>query len=87
MHGGIVEIMPDSMTQILMSGPPGTNEILLCLETALEMLIKQHITTKLRSFLLDGVFGHDYFYEDMQGFNIYRVNLISSQSGVSQRRI
>src|SRR4029450_5111851 len=41
---------------------------------------------KVKELLLDGVFGHDYFYEDKQAYNIYRVNLISAQSGVSQER-
>ena len=40
---------------------------------------------KVKELLLDGVFGHDYFYEDAQAFNIFRVNLISNDSGVSQR--
>ena len=31
------------------------------------------------------MFGHDYFYEDTSAFNIYRVNLISVDSGVSTR--
>ena len=35
--------------------------------------------------MIDGVFGHDYFYEDKQAFNIFRVNLISTDSGVSTR--
>jgi hypothetical protein len=35
---------------------------------------------------IDGVFGHDYFYEDKQAFNIFRVNLISNQSGVGIRQ-
>jgi hypothetical protein len=33
--------------------------------------------------LLDEVFKKDYFYEDAQGFNIYRINLISNDSGVT----
>ena len=40
---------------------------------------------KVKELLIDGVFGHDYFYEDAQAFNIFRVNLISTDSGVSQR--
>ncbi len=33
----------------------------------------------------DGVFGHDFFEEEHNAFNLYRLNLNSSQSGVSQR--
>jgi hypothetical protein len=40
---------------------------------------------KVQELLLDGIFIRDCFYEDLQAFNIYRVNLISNDSGVSQR--
>ena len=85
MHGGIVEVMPDSMTQILMSGPPGTKRNIAVLGDGFGNADQTTYNNKVKELLLDGVFGHDYFYEDMQGFNIYRVNLISSESGVSQR--
>ena len=39
----------------------------------------------MQDLLIDGVFGNDYFYEDASAFNIFRVNLISNDSGVSQR--
>jgi IgA Peptidase M64/FG-GAP-like repeat len=85
MHGGIVEVMPDSMTQILMSGPPGTKRNIAVLGDGFGNADQTTYNNKVKELLLDGVFGHDYFYEDMQGFNIYKVNLISSESGVSQR--
>ena len=77
--------MPDSMTQILMSGPPGTKRNIAVLGDGFGNADQTTYNNKVKELLLDGVFGHDYFYEDMQGFNIYRVNLISSESGVSQR--
>ena len=52
---------------------------------ALQIVDQTAYNNKVKESLLDGVFGHDYFYEDAQAFNIYRVNLISNQSGVSQR--
>ena len=36
-------------------------------------------------FVLGGVFGHDYFYEDASAWNIFRVNLESNDSGVSHK--
>jgi hypothetical protein len=41
--------------------------------------------TYVQTALMDGVFGRDYFLEDASAFNIYRFNLESVDSGVSQR--
>ncbi len=78
-------IMPDSVTQILKSGPPGTKKNIAVLGDGFAAGDQTEYNNKVAELLLDGVFGHDYFYEDAQAFNIYRVNLISAESGVSQR--
>jgi hypothetical protein len=79
-------MMPDSMTQILSSGPPGTKFNIAVLGDGFAAADQTFYNNKVQELLLDGVFGHDYFYEDKQAYNIYRVNLISNQSGVSQRK-
>ena len=73
------------MTQILFSGPPGSKRNLAVLGDGFGNADQTTYNNKVKELLMDGVFGHDYFYEDIQAFNIYRVNLISNQSGVSQR--
>lgn len=77
--------MADSMTQILKSGPPGTKRNIAVLGDGFAEGDQDDYNDKVNELLLEGVFGHDYFYEDAQAFNIYRVNLISNESGVSQR--
>jgi len=77
--------MPDSMTQILRSGPPGMKINIAVLGDGFAAADQTLYNNKVQEFLIDGVFGHDYFYEDKQAFNIYRVNLISTDSGVSTR--
>jgi hypothetical protein len=77
--------MPDSVTQILKSGPPGTKKNIAVLGDGFAAGDQTIYNNKVKELLLDGVFGHDYFYEDAQAFNIFRVNLISNDSGVSQR--
>jgi hypothetical protein len=77
--------MPDSMTQILRSGPPGMKINIAVLGDGFAAADQTLYNNKVQEFLIDGVFGHDYFYEDKQAFNIYRVNLISADSGVSTR--
>lgn len=39
----------------------------------------------MQTVVLDGVFGHDYFFEDLSAWNIFRVNLESVDSGISTR--
>jgi IgA Peptidase M64/FG-GAP-like repeat len=77
--------MADSMTPILLSGPPGTKINIAVLGDGFAAGDQATYNSKVQEFLTDGVFGHDYFYEDKQAFNIYRVNLISVDSGVSTR--
>ena len=77
--------MPDSMTQILNSGPPGMKKNIAVLGDGFAAGDQTLYNNKVKELLLDGVFGHDYFYEDAQAFNIFRVNLNSNESGVSQR--
>ncbi|HSK17770.1 MAG TPA: M64 family metallopeptidase [Longimicrobiales bacterium] len=77
--------MPDSVSQILRSGPPGLKKNIAVLGDGFAAADQDSYNAKVAELLLDGVFGHDYFYEDKQAFNIYRVNLISNHSGVSQR--
>lgn len=77
--------MPDSVTQILRSGPPGTKVNIAVLGDGFAVGDQDAYDQKVHDLLVDGVFAHDYFYEDASAFNIFRVNLISNDSGVSQR--
>ena len=67
--------MPDSVTQILASGPPGTKKNIAVLGDGFAAADQQAYDDKVEELLLDGVFGHDYFYEDKQGFNIFQVEI------------
>jgi len=78
--------MPDSMTQILSAGPPGTKINIAVLGDGFAAGADQTAyNNKVQSLLIDGLFNHDYYYEDKQAFNVYRVNLISVDSGVGTK--
>lgn len=77
--------MPDSVTQLLKSGPPGTKINIAVVGDGFAAGDQTDYNDKVDALLVDGVFGNDYFYEDAQAFNLYRINLISNDSGVSQR--
>lgn len=76
---------PPCVTQILDSGPVGVKLNIAVLGDGFAAADQSIYNNTVKDLLLDGVFGHDYFYEDRQAFNIFRVNLVSNDSGVSQR--
>ncbi|MDF2189034.1 M64 family metallopeptidase [Paraflavitalea sp. CAU 1676] len=78
--------MPDSVTQIQKAGPVGTKLNIAILGDGFAAADQTLYNDTVQSLLMDGVFGHDYFYEDKQAFNVFRVNLISNDSGVSTRQ-
>ncbi len=78
--------MPDSMTQILSSGPPGAKVNIAVLGDGFANGADQTTyNNKVQDLVLNGLFRNDYYFEDIQAFNVYRVNLISQDSGVGTK--
>ena len=78
--------MPDSVTQVLSSGPPGTKiNIAVLGDGFADGADQTKYNNAVQTLLLDGLFSHDYYYEDKQAFNVFRVNLISVDSGVGTK--
>jgi IgA Peptidase M64/FG-GAP-like repeat len=77
--------LPDSVTQIRTAGPVGSKRNLAVLGDGFADADQTAYDNWVQTTLIDGVFGHDYFYEDASAWNIFRVNLISVDSGVSVR--
>jgi hypothetical protein len=78
--------MPDSVTQIRSAGPVGAKRNLVILGDGFAAGDQTAYNNWVRDVLMAGPFANDYFYEDASAWNIFRVNLISNDSGVSQRR-
>lgn len=77
--------MADSMTALRMAGPPGVKRNLVVMGDGFTAADQAIFNNYVQNTLLGGVFGRDYFSEDASAFNIYRINLESVDSGVSQR--
>jgi IgA Peptidase M64 len=77
--------MPDSVTQIRNAGPVGSKRNLAILGDGFADADQATYNDWVQNSVLGGVFGNDYFYEDASAWNIFRVNLVSNNSGVSQR--
>jgi hypothetical protein len=77
--------MPDSVTQLRAAGPVGSKRNLAILGDGFANADQTTYNNYVQTTVLDGVFGHDYFYEDASAWNVFRVNLISTDSGVNVR--
>ena len=76
--------MPDSMTQLLRAGPPGAKRDIAIVGDGFAEADQATYNSYVEQTVMEDVFGRDYFYEDAQAFNVYRVNLISNDSGVTR---
>src|SRR4249919_606211 len=72
--------MPDSVTQLRAAGPVGAKKNLVVMGDGFAAADQTAYNNWVQTTLIDGVFGHDYFYEDASAWNIYRINLISVDS-------
>jgi len=77
--------MADSMTQLRAAGPVGSKRNLAILGDGFAAGDQATYNNWVQNTLINGVFTHDYFFEDASAWNIYRVNLESVDSGVSTR--
>src|SRR3954452_7539764 len=77
--------MPDSMTVLRAAGMAGAKRNLAILGGGFAPGDQTTFNNWVQTVLMDGVFKSDYFFEDASAWNIYRVNLISNDSGVSPR--
>jgi len=77
--------MPNSVTQLRFAGPVGAKRNLVVLGDGFAVADQNLYDSWVQNNVLDGVFAHDYFYEDASAWNIFRVNLISQDSGVGTK--
>jgi hypothetical protein len=77
------EAAETEVTRVLRSGPPGAKRNVAVLGDGFAAGDQAAFDQWVDDVLLDGVFGNDYFEEDAQAFNVYRVNLVSNESGAS----
>lgn len=76
----------DSVTGILSSGPPGTKINIAILGDGFQAGDDQaNYNRSVRDLLMRGVFQNDFFQERINAFNVYRVNLMSKDSGVGTK--
>lgn len=77
--------MADSVSQLRNAGPVGTKRNLVVIGDGFSAADQAAYDNWIQMQLIDGVFARDYFREDASAWNIFRVNLESVDSGISER--
>lgn len=79
-------LSPATVTKIINNGPDADKKIIAVLGDGYAAEDQAAYNSDVDELLIKGVFGKDFFLENHNGFNLYRINLISAESGVSQRQ-
>jgi len=72
-------------TKIIDNGPDAGRKVLVVMGDGYAAADQAKYKGDVDMLVVNGVFGHDFFREDQNAFNVYRLNLVSVDSGVSQR--
>jgi hypothetical protein len=72
-------------TKIIDNGPDAGKKVVVVMGDGYTSAEQATYNTQVGDLVTDGMFGHDFFEEMHNAFNVYRLNLNSVQSGVSQR--
>ncbi len=72
-------------TKVVDNGPDGGKKIIAILGDGYGTAQQTRFNTDVDNLLVNGVFGHDFFKENNNAFNVYRVNLVSVDTTVSTR--
>ena len=72
-------------TKLIDNGPDAGKKILVVMGDGYAAADQATYDNDVETLVKNGVFGNDFFSENQNGFNVYRLNLSSVDSGVSQR--
>lgn len=77
---------PPACRKIVDNGPDAGKKILVVMGDGYAAADQADYNNDVDALVRNGVFGNDFFRENENAFNVYRLNLVSTDSGVSQRR-
>jgi len=77
---------PPVCNKVIDNGVDSGKKILVILGDGYAASDQTKYNNDVKKLITDGVFGHDFYKENQNAFNVYRINLTSAQSGVSQKR-
>src|SRR5215468_9465966 len=81
--GIISSASAQNTTKILDNGPDGEKLVFVVLGDGYAAGDQRQYEADVDRLVLNGVFAHDFYHDNKAAFNIYRVNLVSQESGIS----
>ncbi len=76
---------PPTCQKIIDNGPDSEKKVLVVIGDGYASGDQARWVDDANRLVIDGVFKRDFFNEDQNAFNVYRLDLVSAQSGVSRR--
>lgn len=72
-------------TKVIDNGPDAGKRVVVVMGDGYTAGEQSAYNTQVENMVTNGIFGNDFFLEMQNAFNVYRLNLISAESGVGQR--
>jgi hypothetical protein len=76
-------VLAQSVTKVVDNGPDGEKLTFVVLGDGYALEDQTKFASDVDTLVVHGVFGHDFYKDSISAFNVYRVALISKESGVS----
>ena len=77
---------PPACIKIIDNGSDANKKVLVVLGDGYASADQAKYNQDINNLIVSGVFGNDFYRENQNAFNVYRLNLVSVDSGVSQKR-
>jgi hypothetical protein len=74
-----------AQTKLIDNGPDGAKKVIVVMGDGYASADQTKYKNDVNNILINGVFANDFFRENHNAFNVIRLNLVSVDSGVSQR--
>src|SRR5688500_2760967 len=72
-------------TKLIDNGPDAGKKVLVILGDGYAAADQNAYNGDVDEMVVQGLFGNDFFRDHQNAFNVYRVNLVSAESGMSRR--
>jgi hypothetical protein len=78
-------LLAPACTKVIDNGSDANKKVLVVLGDGYPRGDQTKYNEDVKILITDGVFGHNFYLENQNAFNVYRINLVSVDSGVSQK--
>jgi len=72
-------------TKVINNGPDANKKVLVVMGDGYNSSDQSKYREDVKKLITEGVMGNDFYKENQNAFNVYRLNLVSVDSGVSQK--